>query len=398
MIHILKEGNITYLVGDRTVSARPLTPYDPLVCDFLADLSSELRSNQQVTAYPDIMALAFWCRKANITKLKADFEDGKTRLGLGLVFHIAPSNVPVNFAFSFAFGLLAGNANIVKAPLKPFPQIGIICSVINQVLKRNKYDKLRAMNAFVSYPDLNEITRVFSANCNARIIWGGDKTIRNIRQMPIPVRGIEIAFSDRYSFCVIEASSIMELDEDKLEQLAERFFNDTYLMDQNACSSPHLVVWLGEEISRAQERFWAAVHRVALKKYQLMAINAVDKYTLLCHNAIELNNLSSFQKHGNHVYRVEIDKLPENMDDFRGKCGYFYEYNATDINDIAHIVNSKYQTLTYFGISKSLLLDFVVKNCLLGIDRIVPIGSALEIGVVWDGYDIVKSLSRIIDV
>jgi hypothetical protein len=54
--------------------------------------------------------------------------------------------------------------------------------------------------------------------------------------------------------------------------------------------------------------------------------------------------------------------------------------------------------MTYFGVDKTYLLDFVVKNRLAGIDRIVPVGNALDIDVIWDGYDIVKSLSRIIDV
>jgi len=35
---------------------------------------------------------------------------------------------------------------------------------------------------------------------------------------------------------------------------------------------------------------------------------------------------------------------------------------------------------------------------LSGIDRIVPVGKALDMDVTWDGYDIVRSLSRVIDV
>ena len=254
------------------------------------------------------------------------------------------------------------------------------------------------MTAFVKYEQNDEITGIFSANCNARIIWGGDVAIRNIRKLPIPERGVEIAFSDRYSFCVIDAPSVIKLDEAQLKRLAESFYNDTYLMDQNACSSPHLIVWQGKEKEVAKERFWTAVYIAVAEKYQLAVVNAVDKYTLLCHNAIELNNIRCFKKHSNYVYRIAIDSLPDNMDTLRGKCGYFYEYDTYDINSIAHIINSKYQTLTYFGVDKSQLLDFVVKNRLSGIDRIVPVGKALDIEVIWDGYDIVKSLSRIIDV
>ncbi len=75
---------------------------------------------------------------------------------------------------------------------------------------------------------------------------GGDETIRNIRNLSTPERCVDIAFSDRYSFCVIETEAVLELDERELQLLAEHFYNDTYLMDQNACSSPHLVVWLGK--------------------------------------------------------------------------------------------------------------------------------------------------------
>jgi len=396
--HLLQRNNVTFLIGNETISIRPLTPYDALLCEFLNDLSSELRSSKEATEYPDVMAFAFWCRKANITKLKADFEDGKARLGLGLVFHIAPSNVPVNFAFSFVFGLLSGSANIVRVPSRAFRQVDIICKAITRLFDYDKYSQIKVMTTFVKYEQNDEITGMFSANCSARVIWGGDTAIRNIRKLPIPERSVEIAFSDRYSFCVIDAPSVIKLDEAGLKRLAESFYNDTYLMDQNACSSPHLIVWQGGEKEAGKEKFWMAVCRTALKKYKLTAINAVDKYTMFCHNAIEFDNISSFKKHSNHIYRIAIDSLPDNMDALRGKCGYFYEYDTDDINNIVHIINAKYQTLTYFGVDKTQLLDFVVKNHLLGIDRIVPVGSALDIGVIWDGYDIVKSLSRIIDV
>ncbi len=158
---------------------------------------------QESKTYPDIMAFAFWCRKANINKIKRRFEDGLFRLGLGLVFHITPSNVPVNFAFSFAFGLLSGNANIVRAPSKPFTQVDVISEVIKTLLFQEKYAEINSMNAIVNYTEKDEITASISAISNARLIWGGNETIRNIRGLPTPERCVDISFSDRYSFCVI---------------------------------------------------------------------------------------------------------------------------------------------------------------------------------------------------
>ena len=53
--------------------------------------------------------------------------------------------------------------------------------------------------------------------------------------------------------------------------------------------------------------------------------------------------------------------------------------------------------MTYFGLEKLSLKNFVIDNKLNGIDRIVPIGQALDISLTWDGIDIIESLSRIID-
>ena len=41
-------------------------------------------------------------------------------------------------------------------------------------------------------------------------------------------------------------------------------------------------------------------------------------------------------------------------------------------------------------------MEIILKNGIRGVDRIVPIGNALEIGTIWDGYDIITSLTRII--
>ena len=71
--------------------------------------------------------------------------------------------------------------------------------------------------------------------CNSRLIWGGNDSINNIRKFTLKERSLDIAFADRYSFCVIEADAVLRTEEQELIKLAEKFYNDTYLMDQNAC-------------------------------------------------------------------------------------------------------------------------------------------------------------------
>lgn len=398
MIPFPQHLDVHYLVGSASLSAKPLEPYHPLVCDFLNALSSEIRSCPDACTHPDIMTFAFWCRASNIASLKAAFQDGMVRLGLGLAFHITPSNVPINFAFSYAFGLLSGNANVVRVPSKAFPQTGILCDAINRLFNDDKYAEIRAMTALVQYHRNSHITSSFSKNCNARIIWGGDDAIRKIRQFPVSERCVEMVFSDRYSFCVLDARSVTNLTDAKLKTLARRFYNDTYLMDQNACSSPRLVVWLGKDKDQAKKRFWQCVYDIVESNYSICPVSVVDKYTQWCLDAISLHDLAACRKSTNYLYRLSLDELPDNTHTLRGTCGYFYEYDTDDINSLAHIVNTRYQTMTYFGIDKPTLVAFVVDNRLKGIDRIVPIGAALDISVIWDGYDVVERLSRIVEV
>ena len=98
------------------------------------------------------------------------------------------------------------------------------------------------------------------------------------------------------------------------------------------------------------------------------------------------------------VAGYSISGTTGNIEKKRGMYGTFYEYDCSNINEIAGIISTKFQTLTYFGIEKSRLSNFVLNNRLSGIDRIVPVGRALDIDIIWDGFDIEKNLSRIIDI
>ena len=127
---------IQYLVGNANFTNDASLPYNDLVCEFLDYFSKELLNLKLSKEFPDLVALAFWCRKQNILNLKKKFISSEFRKGLGLVFHITPSNIPTNFAYSLLFGLLTGNTNVVKVPSKKFKQIDIVCDVINKTLKK----------------------------------------------------------------------------------------------------------------------------------------------------------------------------------------------------------------------------------------------------------------------
>ena len=124
---------------------------------------------------------------------------------------------------------------------------------------------------------------------------------------------------------------------------------------------------------------------------------AITKYTKLF-KEVSMDNIKSFKKYKNNIYTIQIKNLNKNIDSLRGNYGYFYEMNSKNLNILKKIVNKKIQTITYFGFEKNIFENFLMKNSLNGIDRIVPIGQALDINFVWDGHDLNRSLTRIIDI
>lgn len=388
-------NGVEYLIGGQEVSNSPLPVYSEESLSFLSDLSAELLHSPACRAYPDVMSFAFWCRKGNLQKLREARTDRETRLGRGLAFHVAPSNVPVNFAFSFAFSLLAGNGNIVRAPSKAFPQVDLICGAVKKILPN--HPEVERRTAFVRYPVNQEITEAFCALADARLIWGGDETVRAVRGCPVKPKCVDVVFPDRYSLCLLNGEAVLQADEKTLRKLSEGFYNDTYLMDQNACSSPQMVLWI-KESPEAKEKFWGAVEGYTAARYNLQGMTAVDKYTQMCGDAMEHPEVQRVVRQGgNLIYRAELTKLSPDMGaSLRGRGGYFYEADVAALEELCPLVTEKYQTLTYFGLEAEELQKLVVENRLQGIDRIVPVGKAMDIGVVWDGYDIIGMLSRII--
>jgi len=393
------DQKITYLVGEGNISNKAIVPYSDIVCEFLTEISISLKKKNNISNYPDLIAFSFWCRKANLSILKKKFyQTSHIRIGRGIIFHVSPSNVPVNFAFSLCFGLIAGNSNIVRVSSKYMPQVDIICEVINALLDQSKYSEIKDHISIVQYEYSDRITSLLSSLCDARIIWGGDKTIQDIRQYPIAPRCIDIAFSDRYSISVLDSHIIEKITPQELSKLAVGFYNDAYTMDQNACSSPHIVFWHGVVSSKGKERFWNAIYEVAAIKYELTEIKAVDKYSKLLDESIRDNNIIKLVNMENLLTYIEIKELNKNLHQYRGINGLFYSFELEDINSLSDIVNNRYQTLTYYGVDKKILENFVIENNISGIDRIVPVGRALDMDIIWDGYDIINYLSRIVDI
>ena len=78
--------------------------------------------------------------------------------------------------------------------------------------------------------------------------------------------------------------------------------------------------------------------------------------------------------------------------------GTLIQFFLLKLTDIIKYIRPEDQTLSVYGFSEneiSALLSSLINR---GIDRVVPIGQALEFNNIWDGVDLLETMSRKIDI
>lgn len=384
---------------DALTTPPTLDIFDERVMSFLDVLSRQISANREARKFTDLTALATWLRPSQLQLRTQRYPDDERirRIGRGVVFHITPNNVPINFAFSAVTGLLAGNSNIVRLPTVSAPQVNILLNLFNEITQRPEFKVITSHLKFVNYDSSNDaITAKLSEICDARVIWGGDETIQALKKFETKPRATDIHFADRYSMLLIDASHYLQNKEDH-PRIARNFFNDSYLFDQLACTSPHLVVWLGSEADcdEASSMFWSNLGSVAGRLYLINEISVVDK---LC-NAMAIvadTDETSFDFYGDNTATiVRVKPAFVEGPQWRLNSGFFLETKIQTVESLRGITDSSFQTLTCFGFSPDSLAKDLHSFGIEGVDRIAKLGSAHEFSFEWDGFDLIRSLSRV---
>ncbi|MGH7515124.1 MAG: acyl-CoA reductase [Gemmatimonadales bacterium] len=390
-----EEGLVAFLEATSRVHAEP---FAATRIDTLARLSSALLTDHVLRRDPASVAVAYWLRRAQVTRLAEEHarrvatEPDVVRVPVGRVLHLAPSNVDTLFIYSWALAYLCGNASVVRLSQESGVVVDALVRVIGSVASQDH--ELRAFNRFVTYGHDDAITTGLSAWCAHRVIWGGDETVASIRPLPLPSWASERVFGSKYSFAVIDAARYRAASDDVRAQLASGFFNDLFWFDQMACSSPQVIFWIGEpetaeatadEFERAlqaeveRRRFVppvsSAVHR---RSYAFGVAASTDVRVVLKHPGFV----------GVHVHeRAALDKEV---------CGggLIRHLPVRHLSDVVTFIGEGDQTLTHWGLSRDVLFRFAADAGARGLDRVVPIGEALAFDAVWDGFNLIDDMLR----
>lgn len=386
------------------IATGTLVPFSCQVIEFLDAFSKAVLLNNTTRKLPEVAAVAHWMRKAHTTKLQAEFErmrGDRLRVARGIALHFAPANVDSIFLYSWFLSMLVGNSNIVRISQNRNESLELLLAAVNELLQQDRFTAIGDRSLILCYEHDDSVTRKFSEACHLRVLWGGDESVRRLRSIPMNPLASEIVFPNRFSLAAVNSSKVVGMDGNHLAGLAARFCNDAYSFDQMACSSPRLMVWVGsqEACSLAQKLFWAAINREIAKRGleypEVVGLNKlVASYVAAGSGFVDKVHADITAP----VSRIHLaEQAPPSFRQIECGGGLFFEKEIPELHELTVLLNEKDQTLTYFGFERAELDKFARSVPTRALDRIVPIGSALNFSAAWDGNNLLQCFSREID-
>jgi len=378
-----------------------LRPFDTRTIEFLDAFSKRIFAEKSISSLPEIAALAFWLRKTNLNLLREEnrhlFNRDDRRIApLGKVFHVCPANVDTMFIYSLAVSLLMGNKNILRVSSRmEAPHVVMLFRMLNQLMGTGDHIAFSSYINIITYGHDAAISGFISASVNARVIWGGDRTIGIFRDIPTAPRTKDIVFADRVSMFCLDSRSFLDLDEVSLQKFMRRFFNDAYTFDQMGCSSPQTIYFIGDDRTGEQcvEKFRKEASAFLQGNYHAdIASIASLKLNRMADDA--MGGVITAQSGDNYLRFLRLEEGADDAVLHGCGGGYFYYRITASVQMLDRLRKPKVQTISFFGLSEAELEALFDLSNGEGIDRIVPLGQALIFNYIWDGYNLFDELSR----
>jgi Acyl-CoA reductase (LuxC) len=397
---------IEKLITANFLNTKPLHTFDEIIIDFLSSLSKKILTVKETKNYPELVALAYWLRKANIVHIINKFKEkigaDEVIVPRGVAFHIAPSNVDSIFLYSWTLSMLAGNLNIVRVSQDSTEQMNLLLSIIREMTQAKEWEAISQRNIVLTYPRDNSINKFISTRSDLRVIWGGDNTVKSIKELPSKPSAKDVTFPDKFSYSVIDSASYNKSEDRAKEHLAKNFYNDSYWFDQMACSSPRFVFFTGskKESTAASKKFWDLLSKELASKNKFDTIDIAMEKLVYMYDTISRTSVTELPEKIKNTEPTVLRIDKENIADVRESCGggFFFECFIEKLEDLIILINKKDQTLTYFGFEQNALKELAKKINGAGIDRIVPIGQALNFSPLWDGYSLLDEFTKKINI
>jgi hypothetical protein len=372
---------------------------DERVLDFLDAVSRRLLAPPTARNHPELAALGFFLRRSRLRRVLSDSDRHSTeiRVPRGPVFHVPPANVASLLVYPWALSMLAGNPNVVRLSTRGSdttePLLELLCESAEDAaptVLQSQY--------VVGYGRDEEVTAALSAACRLRVLWGGDRTVQELRRFPLSADVRDLTMADRCSLCAISAAGWLAASTSARESAVEGFYNDAYWYGQAACASPLTVCWIGPAAQTAAARhdFSDRLEAIVARRGpQIEPEVAIEKRVATYGLAAEGDAVAI--RHPSPALAIVTLADGRLLEHWSG-TGTFGFAEFPSLQDLTPLITRRHQTMGHFGFGRDQLVSFVAALGGRGIDRLVPIGEALAFEPVWDGYDLVHEFSKLVTV
>ena len=291
-------------------------------------------------------------------------------------------------------GLLAGNRNLVKLPSVSSDQAELIVTTIGDLLSSSQFADLGGAMTLLRYRGDNPVNGALSSSADARMLWGGDAAVNAMKLYPTQPHTLDLTFPERFSYALLKSEEVAKLDDEGMTQFCSRFHNDALTFDQNACSSPRVIFWVGEDPDNSIERFWTELSRLHDERSGYGLSESSNRLSHLSHFLARSSGGYQIREINAPLLRISSEDFHSDFLESNLRFGAFLECHLDGVASLQDYVRPKVQTVTYFGFEREELIQIISEQSSSGVDRFVPVGRALEMGLVWDGKDIIRSLSK----
>jgi hypothetical protein len=389
-------------IARRVMREPSLTAFSKTQVSFLTKLSKEILSRPDNRGFPDLITFGYFIRPSNIEGYLSGRTSSKNFIatGVGTAIHVAPSNIPINFAFSWLFGFIAGCKNLVRLPSSHSEQIRLFVEAFEKISSLPEFADIRKTNYFFHSDRESNVLDSLVPLVDALLVWGGDSTVEYFRDLVWSPDVRQLFFPSRQSSLILKSQEVLSILESQNSQVFLRnCYNDTFLTDCNACSSPSKVFFVGEELDCREA---STVFFAKLNEYVLDSNRSIPIVARMMDSLGSSESSTDWGEATSHGLSIREFRFKNGQSGLKRplRFGAFLVRNLSAVGEVTGHLSPEEQTVIHGGFSDVEVSDL---GRLLGLrgtnaTRLVPVGSALDMGFFWEGRDNPASLVKYFEV
>ncbi|MBM7834600.1 acyl-CoA reductase [Clostridium sardiniense] len=317
--------------------------------------------------------------------------------GRGITSHWIAGNVPTLSIYSSFHSLLCRNSNILRIPKEVIKDAIRLFSLLEDI--EVEYDGriytgvslLKNICLVYFDSDRMDLNNKMSLISDARVIWGGERAVKEILKLQRKTTCKDLVFGPKYSFAVFDKDAI---ESSKNNEYFEGLVKDIIAFDQRACSSPQVVFLekslcsleeVGGRLAEAFERINKRAHLTdILEGVAVKIINKRGEYGLSIDKALVCS------KGLDYTILIDRDiKLEEPVG-----CRTIFLKEVNNVKDIVPLITPRIQCVGVAFENIEKLMEFSNMSTEKGVDRINRVGTMNIYDLPWDGSLVLNELVR----